>query len=336
MKAYVEELPLEKRKNMGPRTLKNYYDLEEGDKFVNDRIMMDFNLEDLIVDTDDVFDSSIIIYGPRRTGKSTLLLHILTFLQNMKKIGRIAVFTSTDMNNFYKAHIPDSTTFGVEDAGENIEKIMEFMRFLIEEDIDDGILRQYTIVLDDFSWNKKFAVYDQTFAKLFTTARHYNMSVIILIQNPTGAMNWVRNNADFSFILKTPGFDAKERIWKDQLDFINKKEAFKFMDDNTLNFQAIVVKRTDPNAEINERVFTYTADLIDIGGKHPTKQQLEKRTKFGDPKWRKKMDTERFKKPKKLHPYSKGSEIEFNQISNALKRTGPGSMGFKIAYNSLC
>lgn len=314
----------------------NDYEENHDDEFLTHP--NEFKLDDLIIDKDGVFDSSIIMYGPRRTGKSTLLLDILTFLQKNKYIGRIAVITTTDMNKFWKVHLPDSTVFGIEDAGDTINKIMDFMSYLITEDVDDGILRQYTFILDDFSWNKTFSIYNEIFAKLFTTGRHYNMSVIVLVQNPTGAMNWVRNNSDFSFIFKTPGFDAKERIWKDQLDFIHdKKLAFKFMDDNTMDFQCLVVKRTDPHATINDRLFVYKAKFIDIGGNNPSKKDLEKRTKFGDPVWRKKIEIEeRYKKPKKkFKKYKKGNEIDFYSMNNAFKNGGINGISFKTFYNNI-
>ncbi len=295
--------------------------------------LKNFNVDDLVIDKDKGFDSSIVIYGPRRTGKSTLLLDLLTKLQKMKVIGRIAVITSTEMNQFYKVHIPDATTFSVEQAGDTCEKIMEFMKYLIIEDVDDDILRQYTIILEDFSWNKDFSIYDKTFAKLFTTARHYNIAVFILLQNPTGAMNWVRNNADFAFILKTPGFQQKERIWADQLDFMVKKDAFKFIDDNTMDYETIVVKRTDPNASIEDRVLKYKAELIDVD---PTPKKMKKRTQFGDKKWRKKMEEQQYQKPKKTFNFRRGSEAKFYDMNDAFK-TGGGinSTYFKAYINSL-
>ncbi len=311
-------------------------DLKYIDENIDDDVpnnLPTFNVKDMINEKKGLFDAAVIVYGPRRTGKSTLGLDILLQLQEAKAIGRIALITSTEMNHFFRGYIPMCTTYDVNNAGEAINEILNFQEWLIDDDIqkvDDGILKQYTVILEDFSWDRSFAVYDKLFAKLFVTGRHFQTGVIIFIQNPTGAMNWVRNNADFAFILKTPGFAPKERIWSDQLDFMPKREAFKFMEDHTLDYNSIVVKRTDPHLPTNKTVYHFKAELIEI-------DNVDDRIRIGDPKWREKTDIRDMEiKTKKNKKKNRGKEFDFYSINNAFK-TGGGinTIGFKQYINTL-
>lgn len=286
---------------------------------IEKKTLKNFNLNDLIINKEGYFDTSITIFGARRTGKSTLLLDILTFLQKNKKIGRIAVITSTEMNKFFKKHLPDATIFTTDNIENTIDNILAFQKYIIEEEVDDGIIPQYTLILDDFSWMRSFSIYNEKFAQVFTTGRHYNMAVIILVQSPTGAMNWVRSNSDFVFVLHTQGGREKERLWVDHMSFLQRNEYVNFIDSNTMNYNAIVVNKSDPYQFGNDTIFKFKSKNIDISN-------VENRMKFGDPKWRQKIERKKEVKKKK-NPLQ--SNIDFESMNTIWKRSGFSGAEFK-------
>lgn len=281
----------------------------ESDIDIYNKPLREFNLNDLLINKKGYFDSSISIFGARRTGKSTLLLDILYFLQKKKAIGRIAAITSTEMNKFFKQHLPDATIFNTDNVEATIDNILAFQKEIIENDPNDGMPRQYTLILDDFSWMRAFSIYNELFARVFTTGRHYNIAVIILVQSPTGAMNWVRSNSDFVFILHTQGGREKERLWIDHLSFLPRQEYASFIDKNTMDYNAIVVNKTDPYKFGMDTVFNFKSKNINI-------DNIKKRKKLGDLTWRKDIDSKKTKKKTKIT-----QNIDFQAMDEVFERS---------------
>ena len=243
-------------------------------------------------------------------------------LHEHKMIGRISVFTSTEQGNFWKTHLPDATIYGIEGVADNIEKILNFQADVImnweTKYKHEGILPQHLVILDDFSWHSSFSRYNETFARLFTTGRWYNTAVIILVQSPTGAMNWVRQNSDFVFIFKSGGEAEIKRLWTDHFSVVPEQMRRKFYDDNTIDYNVIVVDKSNPTNKEEDNIYKFKA--TDYGAeKIPTDERIQ----FGDPVWRRKVN--HIKKKKQI---KKESEFGFEQFRHAFKNGGFDNPGF--------
>lgn len=249
--------------------------------------LSELNIEDLynfandqIVDTmPNIWNASICVFGPRRTGKSFLIRDLL--IQLNKYIGRICVITSTEQNDFWKILIPDVCIYPVEMANEVLLRIANDQKKLIKE-LRRGKkprlnVLQYTIIFDDFAFDEKFSRYSDTFKKAYTTFRHFGCTIILLSQYPTSVSNKIRGNSDFIFIVKAKGKPSKQIIADDNMDFMDNKAAKELLIEGTKEYNVLCINNNPTINNENEIITRYKATIT-------------KSIKLGDKKWREIMD----------------------------------------------
>ena len=228
----------------------------------------DFDLDILfnMISSNGIWDPAVSVFGVRRSGKTELVKYILNEANDRRLIGRVGVITSTNFRSTWNEMIPSMTIFELDDVVNVIESLFESQKNIIEN-VENGNTykygsSQYTIILDDFIHEKKFSVFSSTILKLYTTGRHYDISVWLLSQHPAGVSNIVRNNSDFAIILRMTSFQSKKTIYQDHLDFIdNVMTCIHFIDHNTKDYRAIIILKTDPHLQPEERVYTMIADI---------------------------------------------------------------------------
>lgn len=253
------------------------------------------NYDDLEIGLGDIWNMSAVIFGQRRTGKSFLVRDLLV---NMKEhIGRIGVITSSDQNNFWKKFIPNQMIFPVEKASETIKQIMDQQAYMIRQAEKKKKLRpegviQFTLILDDFAYDKTFARYSNEFAKVYTVGRHYAMVVIVLTQHPTGVSTYVRGNSDYVFIVKAKGKKNKIQLASDHLEFMPELAATFLMQSATIDHKVLVINLNPMINEDEDRLCTYLA-------------HDQPKIQLGDPEWLKLIG-----KTKKQNEYGKRTTID--------------------------
>ncbi len=256
------------------------------DLALNPETIPQFDIDDLLkfANDDGIWNASIAIFGQRRTGKSTLAKDLLIQLNERKLIGRIGIITDTDQNQFWKDMIPEATIYPVDLAVETINQILAFQKYIKNQyekgkKIEPEGVLQYTLILDDFAHDKKFSRYSDSFAKVYGTGRHFNMSVMLLTQHPAAVSTFVRSNSDFVFVVKASGKRNIEHIVNDHLFFMNPEAGRAIIGSSTNDYNVLVINKT-PNLHDEVRLWTFKAKVI------------KEKPPLGDPKWREIIDSQ--------------------------------------------
>lgn len=246
------------------------------------------------------WDPTVIWFGTRRTGKSVSLKYLLEAANDKGLIGRVTVITGTKQNHFWDHVVPSCCVFGVEDALGVIEDIKNKQNTRASmirsgKKLKYGIEAfQHTLILDDVVHNKSLARYSDVLTEAFMTFRHTGCAVLITSQYPTAIAPSMRNNADFVFVQLLNGYDAKEVIFKDHLEFFPKRNlAFYFLDTVPREWRSIVIHKTDPELyEIDKVHWHRPVDLDnEFGLPNPINPSIKQiRSRWGSVNWRKAMD----------------------------------------------
>ena len=242
------------------------------------------------------WDPTIIWFGARRTGKSVQLKDIVTTAHERGLIGRVTVITATRQNQFWDNVVPYTSVFPITSALSVIKDIKQ------KQQLRASLMQrgkpllygpesfQHTLILDDVVHDKHLARYSDELAEAFFTFRHTGCAVIMTSQYPTAIAPGLRSNADFVFIMTQNGYNAKELLWRDHLEFItDRRIANYFMDNVPKQWRSIVIHKTDTTLTPQEKVRWFRAiDRDEVEGEPDPITGIKKLTvQWGNEKWRK-------------------------------------------------
>lgn len=234
---------------------KYLYDIMGQDNIQEFKIK-EFRLKDIMP------DSTILILGPRRTGKSFLTRDIF---YSHRKIPYGIVFNSTEsIDPFYSDFIPDSFIYEKYEPNviqkfmnkqmDKVQKLKERGKKLDKK--KDNVF----IVLDDMlhanaSWKK-----DETIRSIFFNGRHYNFFFILTLQYALGITPELRTNIDYVFIFNEGGVKNRRKIFEDYGSMFPSFDYFcNILDSCTENHKCLVIKRSCNSNKLDEQVFWFKA-----------------------------------------------------------------------------
>lgn len=176
-----------------------------------------FKLETLPV------DGTIVNFGMRRTGKSTLARHILWVFKN--EFPRALVMSDTDsLNRFYRRYVPkENIVRGVnKKILHNVLGLQKkFMSRLLDEygeldkipekELEDCRLM---IIADDVIQNEDEIRYNPPLNAVFVNGRHYRVFFLLNTQYEKAIPPNMRNNVDVAFMFFVENIDAVDHLWR--------------------------------------------------------------------------------------------------------------------------
>jgi hypothetical protein len=178
----------------------------------------------------------IAISGPKGSGKTSMIAHIVYTLAKLNRIHYFKVFCPTLYNHSYD-FIPEE------------HRHCEYNEPAIIELLDDqiflqtkGVSRPAMLILDDCIGTTEFK--SKIWDRIATTCRHPNLTVIVVTQYFTRLPPILRNNADTVLILRTIAQNDLKALyetcgtWK----FRTLREFELFVLDNTKEFKCIFIK----------------------------------------------------------------------------------------------
>ncbi|KAL4469120.1 hypothetical protein ABPG72_005890 [Tetrahymena utriculariae] len=166
-------------------------------------------------------DSSILIAGQRRSGKTVLAIHLLYYLTQKYEYHSIVLFSDTaaiETNGSFQ-FLNKSLIFESKEMDEVIPKLMKYQANLKMKKQQKYMI----ILLDDINLNKKSKLLDDLYSK----SRHYNIMVMTLVQySKIVITNIIRSNIDVMFISKqnNSGLESLYECINTELD---KREFYK-------------------------------------------------------------------------------------------------------------
>lgn len=229
-------------------------------------------------------DSSSVLFGIRRTGKSWFMRWYLYEWRNV--FSQVYMFTRTKINGFWEQYLPEKFIYEGLDDG-RVNQIVETQK-RIKKDPEwaerQGLGPRSIVLFDDIisSHNIRSQSHNGALSQLFVEGRHTDICTILATQNPTAVAPQTRDNLDFAVFFKVTKNSSKERFQDEYMGRLNKKTAFELIDLYTQTFnkgtpqeeRLCLVVALEPGLTYNERFFV--ARPIDPGKFHAgSKKQWE-------------------------------------------------------------
>lgn len=203
-------------------------------------------------------DATILILGPRRTGKSVLLKYILYELNKKKKFhAGWMMGGSLDARNDIKDLIPESFNleFTVAEFKRRIDQITRLEEAIKQQDL--AILTGY----DDCTYDKTFLKCKET-RNIAMNGRHYNITDIKCMQYAMDMPPDVRSQMDYVFVTKQSRRDVIEKIYKYFFGVFSKREEFEqVLAACTNDYEVLVLDNTSTSNKVEDCVFYFKADI---------------------------------------------------------------------------
>ena len=114
-----------------------------------------------------------ILYGQRRTGKTTWLVWFLWCMQ--EKFDHVVCFSATNFTGTYSRHMNPKLCYNTYDEGV-LSQVLKLQR--------DGAQKRVLVILDDVLDQEDLLRKSNALKTLFTMGRHYGISVIVCSQYP--------------------------------------------------------------------------------------------------------------------------------------------------------
>lgn len=194
-------------------------DLEEKEHKSTDALE-EFNMEESIMEIS--HHPYITIIGQRHSGKGVLINELVYHLDRRFKYDNIFCFSQTAKMTGALAFMSQNCIFNT------LDKLKE----IIDIRKESGSKSPLLLIFDDIAsmtsmgsnGKRKNIRYNETLEFLSTTARHYNISVVLSIQNRVLCSKTCRNNSSYSFIFTPKSHDDMKTIKNEYLGLSKSKE----------------------------------------------------------------------------------------------------------------
>ncbi len=212
-------------------------------------------------------DATILFIGKRRTGKSTFLRWVLSFIKQHFPL--VVVMTKTPFNGFWQEHVPDDFVH----QGVNpvlIEKLMERQKDFVEREraFEQGLSSEpvpnykAVLVLDDCAADRRAMRHEQLLDELFMNGRHFKLFIAITLQYCKVIPPGIRDNADWIVCFSLKSLNSRMAVWESFANEVPKKEFFAMLDRVAVGFNALVID-TDPHKDVSQRFLQATAEVLE-------------------------------------------------------------------------
>lgn len=231
--------------------------------------LKEFNMDDLEP------NSTIVLVGMRRSGKSFLLRNILYHHRDFP-LGT-CISGTEHASPFFRYFLPKPFIHNryspaiVSNALKRQELIKK--RLLKEKDpeVRKSIDTRAFLILDDCIYDKMIKK-DPCIGEIFMNGRHFDLMFIITMQYPLGIPPEMRTNVDYTFIFREPNLSNRKRIYENYASCIPTFQMFnQIMDLCTEDFGCVVIKTLSTKNNIEDQVFYYKAPKTNnfrVGDEH--------------------------------------------------------------------
>jgi len=175
---------------------------------------------------------TIILYGPRRSGKSTFIRNICQRIRPWYP--NVIVFTTTKDSGEYFGFIPiDRVVDGLDE--DLLMKLILNQRMLKRRESRGEDLGNYEllIIIDDCMSEK--LRYKDIFNKVFFNGRHYNITLIVTVQDVKGVAPAATINADLAYSFALPDRRGRDTIREKFVDYLDRNQFANLMDCPDIN-----------------------------------------------------------------------------------------------------
>jgi hypothetical protein len=210
-------------------------------------------------------DATILFVGPRRSGKSTLVMDLLFWLRNHIHAAIAQTPTCETQQELGKV-MPwscvhdDFDDTSLTRAINAMRQLVDTERQIAAKDGRNPDKRILLVLLDDCMADSK-NMRKKIIQDIFYNGRHYDIMFINVQQYIMDMPNKLRTNIDVIIATYDSTPDNQERLWKYffKTAFPDEREFYRAYQKITSNYRAIVLDRTLRGVPDRERIFWYKA-----------------------------------------------------------------------------
>lgn len=194
-------------------------------------------------------DFSAILYGQRRTGKTTWLTWFLYTQQG--KFDHVVCFSATNFSGHYAQHMNPKLCYNTYDE-EVLEKVLE-----IQKNTPKSERARVLVILDDVIDQEGLLRRSRALKALFSMGRHYSVSVVVCTQYAKCIPTSWRRNVDFACIFYTFSRDMSDIYYREYGMLLSRCQFNSVLTSATKDYRALVVRPCTQSQEIRD-VFQLT------------------------------------------------------------------------------
>jgi hypothetical protein len=208
-------------------------------------------------------DQVVMFIGKRNTGKSFLVRDLLWHKQHLP-VGTV-ISPTESANCFFGKMVPP--VFIHDDFDPALLENVWTRQKNIMERVNAGqthIDPRAFLIMDDCLADSKAWINDRTIRNVFMNGRHRKLFFILTSQYALGIPPTLRNNIDYTFILREPSQRSRKILYENYASMFPTFGSFnQVMDACTSNYECLVIDNTTQSNDIEDMVFWYKADAHD-------------------------------------------------------------------------
>jgi hypothetical protein len=211
------------------------------------------------------FGPIIVLNGKRDTGKSVILRAIL---HSKRDIPLGVVMSGTEeVNTFFSDFIPriliqsQYSENHINKVKDRQKKRLQTRISQLKEDNHSDMDSRIFIILDDCMYDDAWTR-TSLIREIFCNGRHWNIMLIITLQYPIGIPPVLRENIDYTFILRQFSLRNRKLLYENFASIFPTFEMFcQVLDNVTDNYCCMVVDNTVQSNLLQDVVYWYKAPL---------------------------------------------------------------------------
>ena len=211
-------------------------------------------------------DSTIVNFGKRRTGKSTLTRHLCYwYLQQFFPRGLVISHTE-HLNKFYHDFVPPRYIH--DELSEKLQQdVLDFQEEIVRDrrfeewKAEDEHFWRFFMLYDDVINDENAIRFSKPLRTIFTNGRHYGILPIINTQYVKAIPPTMRANVDVAFMFTATDMPTKDHLFQCFGDMLPRQLFFALHEKYTMNYSVLVYYNGDANDKsIKGRFFWFRAD----------------------------------------------------------------------------
>lgn len=218
-----------------------------------------------------------VIYGQRRSGKTTWLLWFLWCKSN--NFDRVVCYSSTNFKGEFQKYMNPNLCFDRYDEA-SLQAVLD-QQAKVPPEQREKILVILDDVLDSESQFRRRG--NNPLVTCYSMGRHYNISVIMCTQYAKSIPTSWRRNVDFACIFYTFSQDMAEIYYREYGALLSRSQFYSILEQVTQGHQCLIVR---PCTKSRNMCDYYQMSLADPEvkpfyiGKPPKKDETEDRERF--------------------------------------------------------
>ena len=216
-----------------------------------------------------------ILYGQRRTGKTTWLVWFLWCMQG--RFDHVVCFSATNFTGTYSSCMNEKLCYNGFD-----EEVMASVLRIQAENPQKRIL----VILDDVLDQENLLRKSASLKTLFTMGRHYGISVIVCTQYPKCLPPSWRRNVDFACIFYCFSRENADLFYKEYGMMLSKNQFLDIMRSSCRNYRGLIIRpctQSDNLRDVYQLTKAQPHRAFYIGEKPRDKKARIQESIFGGP-----------------------------------------------------